>query len=183
MEIETPRDALRAGIAYLSESRRESVVPRLTVAENITLSRLSRVFPYGILRPALERAAATRFFQALAIAATGIQQRVMSLSGGNQQKVVLARLMFSEASVFILDEPTLGIDVGAKIEVYRLIAGLVKSGKSVVLISSELPEVMALADRVYVMSRGRITGELTGARVTQENVMRAATGQRVEADA
>jgi ABC-type sugar transport system ATPase subunit len=180
VEVRTPRDAIRAGISYLSESRRESVLGRLSIAKNITLGKLAKVFPRGVLRPRLEEAAAKGFFEALGIAAVSIHQRVASLSGGNQQKVVLARLMFSQADVFLLDEPTLGIDVGAKIEVYQLIGDLVRAGKAVVLISSELPEVVALSDRVYVMSRGRIAGEFAREDVTQENIMRAATGGRAQ---
>jgi ABC-type sugar transport system ATPase subunit len=180
VEIHSPRDAIRAGIAYLSESRRESVLGRLSIAKNITLGKLAKVFPRGVLRPRLERAAAAGFFKVLGIAAVSIYQRVASLSGGNQQKVVLARLMFSDADVFLLDEPTLGIDVGAKIEVYGLIGDLVRAGKAVVVISSELPEVLALSDRVYVMSRGRIAGELARQDATQESIMRAATGGRAQ---
>jgi ABC-type sugar transport system ATPase subunit len=180
VEVRTPHDAVRAGISYLSESRRESVLGRLSIAKNITLGKLAKVFPGGVLRPRLEQAAANGFFKSLGIAAVSIYQRVASLSGGNQQKVVLARLMFSDADVFLLDEPTMGIDVGAKIEVYDLIGDLVRAGKAVVLISSELPEVVALSDRVYVMSRGRIAGEFVRRNVTQEDIMRVATGGRAQ---
>lgn len=180
VDVRTPRDAIRAGISYLSESRRESVIQALSIARNITLGKLAKVFPRGVLRPRLEQAAAKGFFQALGISAVSIHQRVASLSGGNQQKVVLARLMFGDPDVFILDEPTLGIDVGAKIEVYQLIGGLVGEGKTVILISSELPEVVALADRIYVMSRGSIAGEFTRQEVSQEKIMRAATGGRAQ---
>ena len=176
IEIRSPRDALRAGFAYLSENRRESVIHHLSIAKNITLGKLAKVFPRGVLRRRLELAAAHGFVRALGIAAASVHQPVGSLSGGNQQKVVLARLMFSDSEVFLLDEPTLGIDVGAKVEVYELIAKLVEAGKTVLLISSELPEVLALSDRVYVMSRGRIAAELPRAEATQERVMRAATG-------
>lgn len=176
VEIRSPRDAIRAGFSYLSENRRESVIHHLSIAKNITLGKLAKVFPRGVLRPRLERTAARSFVRTLGIAATSVHQPVGSLSGGNQQKVVLARLMFSDADVFLLDEPTLGVDVGAKVEVYELIANLVAAGKTVLLISSELPEVLALSDRVYVMNRGRIAGELSRAEATQERVMRAATG-------
>lgn len=176
IEIETPNDALNAGIAYLAENRSESLVYPLTVSQNITLANLKYIFENGILHKKREKTAGEKYVKYLDIDTPSIRQKVKYLSGGNQQKVALARWIYSNVEVFILDEPTRGIDVGAKVEVYHLIEELLKDNKGVLLISSELPEIVSLSDRVYVMQAGNIVAEYQGDQITQENIMHSATG-------
>ena len=176
INIQNPNDALNAGIAYLAEDRSESLVYPLTVSQNITLANLKYIFEHGILHKSRERAAGEKYVEELDIDTPNIKQKVKYLSGGNQQKVALARWIYSDVDVFILDEPTRGIDVGAKIEVYHLIDELLANNKAVLLISSELPEIVSLSDRVYVMHSGQIVAEYEGEQITQENIMHSATG-------
>ncbi|MFW5995810.1 MAG: sugar ABC transporter ATP-binding protein [Halanaerobiaceae bacterium] len=177
--INKPEDALRAGLGYLAESRSESLVSTLSVAKNITLANREEIFnrsPLNILNWKREREAGKRFVEELNIQTPNIKRKAKYLSGGNQQKVALAKWIYKNADVFILDEPTRGIDVGAKIEVYDLIGEILREGKGVLLISSELPEIVELCDRTYVMRKGKIVAEYSGEDITQENIMRSATG-------
>jgi ABC-type sugar transport system ATPase subunit len=180
VQIDNPNEALNAGIAYLAENRTESLVSSLDVAKNITLARLNDVFRAGLmLNRNKETNLAEEFIKWMHIEATGVGQLVRQLSGGNQQKVAIARLIHSNAKVFILDEPTRGIDVGAKVEVYNLIYRLLLEGKAIVLISSELPEIVSLSDRVIVVYKGRTVAEYAGEEISQENIMQSATGREV----
>ena len=172
--IKNPRDALNQGIAYLAENRSESVVYPLDVAKNITLANLQAVYHNGVLDKKKELQDAEDFVHRLNIETPSIRQKARNLSGGNQQKMVLARLIYSNVDIFVLDEPTRGIDVGAKVEVYNLLAQLVRDNKAVILISSELPEIVSLCDRVYVMFQGSVVAEYAGDEITQENIMRSA---------
>ena len=175
--IRSPREAIRAGIGFVTEDRkREGLVLGLTVRDNIALPVLRLLARLGVVRGAAERALAARSIRDLRIRTTGAEQRVLDLSGGNQQKVVLAKWLASRVDVLFLDEPTRGIDVGAKQEIYQLIDRLVEDGLGVVLISSELPEVVGLADRVLVMREGRVAGEFGRAEATQERVLACAVG-------
>jgi len=177
--IDSPRDALTAGLVYLAENRTESLVHCLDIAKNITLARLKEVFRAGLmLNRNKESAIAEDFVNRMHIEATGVGQVVRQLSGGNQQKVALSRLIYCDAKVFILDEPTRGIDVGAKVEVYNLMYRLLRDGKAIVLISSELPEIVSLSDRVIVAYKGRIVAEYAGQEISQENIIQSATGRR-----
>ena len=179
VQIDSPATAMRLGIAYVPEDRlSQGLVLEFPIRSNITSPiwhKMSRWF--GLLDFAYERRLAQDFFQRLSIHAQGINQETKALSGGNQQKVVLAKWLTTRPKVLILDEPTRGIDIGAKAEVYRLVSDLAAEGIAIILISSELPEVLAMADRVLVLHEGRIAAEFDHAAATQENVMSAATGQ------
>ena len=177
--IGSPSAAMRHGIAYVPEDRHaQGLVLEHPIAANITLPILPRLAAaWGMLDRAGERALATEYAARLQVKAAGVEQAVSALSGGNQQKVVLGKWLATQPRVLILDEPTRGIDIGAKAEVHRIISHLATEGMGIILISSELPEVLAMADRVLVMHEGRLTGEFTRGGVDQETVMFAATGQ------
>ena len=177
----TPREALAAGIVYLTEDRKGlGLFLDMTIADNINMCVLGRdAHPGGVIDFARVWQRAASAMSALAIKAPSARLTVGALSGGNQQKVLLARLLELEPRVILLDEPTRGVDVGAKSEIYRLIDGLAQRGMAVVMISSELPEIIGVADRVLVMREGRIAGEITAtqaAPITQEAVMTLSTG-------
>ena len=175
--IRSPREAVRAGIGFVSEDRKgEGLVLGLSVRENISLPILRLLSRFGVVRRRGEREVVARHVRDLRIRTAGEEQRVLDLSGGNQQKVVLAKWLARRVDVLILDEPTRGIDVGAKQEIYHLIDRLVAEGLGVVLISSELPEIVGLSDRVLVMRDGRIAGEFTRAEATQERLLACAVG-------
>lgn len=178
VDTSTPGQALHAGIAYLSENRSEGLVLPLDIGGNITLAALDRVCTAAkVLRRDKETEVAEELIRQLDIDTRGVQQQVRELSGGNQQKVALARWIFTNVDVFILDEPTRGIDVAAKVQVYRIMTKLLKNGKAIVMISSELPEVVSLSDRVFVMHRGYTVAEHQGDQITQERIMASATGK------
>lgn len=177
VQINSPRDAVDAGIAYLSEDRKHfGLATGMDVASNITLPSLSRWLIWGIFlnRPAI-RDISQKLVETLRIKTPSVDQTARLLSGGNQQKVVIAKWLVRDCDVLIFDEPTRGIDVGAKSEIYKLLNELAKEGKSIIVISSELPEVLNLSHRVLVMCEGRITGEVPGDQATQENLMELAT--------
>ncbi len=177
VDFAAPSDAMTAGIAYLPEDRhQQGLVLDFSIAQNVTLPILPRLFPTLLIRPATERAVATEHTEQFHVRMTGVDQEVGALSGGNQQKVVLAKWLASGPKVLILDEPTRGIDIGAKVEVHRLIAELAAKGLAIILISSDLPEVLAMSDRIVVLHEGRITAEIARQEATQERVMFAATG-------
>jgi len=176
--FDSPSLAVQHGIAYVPEDRhQDGLVLDFPIASNVTLPILGRLFPRLFVRKATERALAERYAQQLHVRMTGVDQPVSALSGGNQQKVVISKWLASKPRVLILDEPTRGIDIGAKVEVHRIISELAASGLGIILISSDLPEVLAMSDRLIVMHEGRITAELPRAEATQERVMFAATGQ------
>jgi rhamnose transport system ATP-binding protein len=173
-----PRQALDHGIAYLSEDRRHvGLSLTQSVTANITLPALRRYTSrFGLVDRAAERRVAEEFRQRLGIRTPGLSQAVGLLSGGNQQKTMLAKWLNMEPKVLVLDEPTRGIDVGAKADVHRLVDDLARAGMAVVLISSDLPEVLAMSDRVLVMREGRQTGLFERSEATEERVMTAAVG-------
>jgi len=173
----SPSEAMNGGIAYLPEDRhQEGLVLDFSIAQNVTLPILPRLFPRFLVRSSTERRVAGENTKQLNVRMTGVDQLVGALSGGNQQKVVLAKWLASKPRVLILDEPTRGIDIGAKVEVHRIISELAASGLGIVLISSDLPEVLAMSDRILVLHEGRITAEIPRDRATEERVMFAATG-------
>jgi len=178
-----PRHALRQGIAYSTEDRRQlGLVLPLSIAANVTLPSLPRYLsPAGLVRRSAERATAETFRQRLSIRAPSVDTPAASLSGGNQQKVVIAKWLETTPKVLILDEPTRGIDVGAKVEVHQLIDDLAATGMAIILISSDLPEVLAMSDRILVMREGRQMVILDHAEATQERVLAAAMGQADDA--
>ena len=174
----SPSAALRAGIAYVPEDRhQDGLVLEFSIASNITLPILSRLFARLFLRRATERSVARRYTERLRVRTTGVDQLVAALSGGNQQKVVIAKWLATDPRVLILDEPTRGVDIGAKVEVHRIVSELAASGLGIILISSDLPEVLAMSDRILVLHEGRITDEIPRAEASEERVMFAATGQ------
>jgi len=173
-----PLAAMRAGLGFVPEDRRQQgLVMDLSVARNATLTRMGALARGGIIRGRAERRLATEWATRLQLKFHKLDDPVGFLSGGNQQKVVLAKWLATEPKVLIVDEPTRGIDVGTKAEVHRLLSELAGGGVAVLMISSELPEVLGMADRVLVMHEGRLTGELSRAEATEERVMQAATGQ------
>ncbi len=176
LAISSPRDAIAAGIGLLTEDRKlQGLVLGHSVRENFALPNLGRLSRRGFVDLAREREAVGRSVDQLHIKVASQEQAVGTLSGGNQQKVVLAKWLARNCEVLIFDEPTRGIDVGAKYEIYLLMNGLVVAGKSIIMISSELPEVLGMADRILVMHDGRVTGEITDVpRASQEQVMELA---------
>jgi rhamnose transport system ATP-binding protein len=172
-----PQAAMRAGIAFVPEDRRlQGLVMDLSIARNATLTRMRALTRLGLIRAGAENRLAREWAERLRLRFHRLEDPVGFLSGGNQQKVVLAKWLATEPKLLILDEPTRGIDVGTKAEVHRLMSELAGRGLAVLMISSELPEVLGMADRVLVMREGRLTGELGRAEADEERVIRAATG-------
>ena len=177
VDFPSPSAAMHAGIAYLPEDRhQEGLVLDFTIAQNVTLPILPRLFPRLLIRASRERQVAHEYTEQFNVRMVGVDQLVGALSGGNQQKVVLAKWLASRPSILILDEPTRGIDIGAKVEVHRIISELAASGLGIILISSDLPEVLAMSDRILVLHEGRLTAEIPRQQATEERVMFAATG-------
>ena len=173
----SPRAALRRGLAYLPEDRiHQGLIQPMSISQNATMAVLPELTPGGILRPRRETALARRFIEQLRIRATSPSQVVLSLSGGNQQKVVLSKWLAAEPHVLILDEPTHGVDVGTKADVHRTISQLAGQGLTILLISSELPEILGMSDRVLVMREGLLVAELLREDATEERVIHAAAG-------
>ncbi|MFE3188040.1 sugar ABC transporter ATP-binding protein [Nocardia sp. NPDC059240] len=164
VRIRSPRDAVRHGISFLTEDRKaQGLVLDLSIAANLSLAGLDRVSGAGLLRRAVEIASATALSGTLRIKSSGPEQLVRSLSGGNQQKVVLGRWLAVDADLLIVDEPTRGIDVGARYEIHQLLLDLAGAGKGVLVVSSDLPELLGICDRILVFSAGRIAGEVARA--------------------
>ncbi|MER8036068.1 sugar ABC transporter ATP-binding protein [Streptomyces hydrogenans] len=175
LRLRGPKDAIRAGIGLAPEERKaQALFLRRSIRDNTSLVSLERLRRLRFVRGAREKAVAQEFADRLRVRAPSIEHEVGKLSGGNQQKVVLARWLLRRPKVLILDEPTRGIDIGAKAEIYRIIADLARDGVALLVISSELPEVLGLADRVVVMQHGRVTGELGRAEATEEAILHLA---------
>jgi ribose transport system ATP-binding protein len=173
----TPRHAIAAGIGFLPEDRkRHGLVLMRSVRENIGLPNLARWSRAGVVSGRTEREAAERWVTELRIKTPDVAERVVRLSGGTQQKVVLARWLAAESSLLVMDEPTRGVDVGAKVEIYELMNRLTDAGAGILMISSELPEVLGMSDRIYVMRHGRIQAELDAVSASEERVLHAALG-------
>jgi ribose transport system ATP-binding protein len=175
--IRTPADAVAHGIGYLSEDRKRFGLALIMDLEaNVVLASLRKFTGrLGRIRFGRTKAAAQEQVKSLAIKTPSLAQRVRNLSGGTQQKVVVAKWLTADTEILIFDEPTRGIDVGAKSEIYRLLNDLARQGKAIIMISSELPEILRMSHRVIVMCEGRITGELSAAEATQEKIMTFAT--------
>lgn len=175
--ISRPIDAISAGLALVTEDRKEEgLVLSLSVRENIVLPNLEKVSSFGVMKPGTEQQLSDDAISTLFIKTAGGEQIVGSLSGGNQQKVVIGKWLATKPKILILDEPTRGVDIGAKKEIYDIMNRLAGEGVAILMISSELPEVLGMSDRVLVMHEGRITGEFTREQATQESIMHAATG-------
>jgi len=178
VHIHSPSDAIEQGLGYLSEDRKgQGLVIRMTVAENITMAKLSAVVSGGtVISHRKESEAAQKFVTALNIKTPSLAQKVNNLSGGNQQKVVIGKWLFCESKVLIFDEPTRGIDVGAKFAIYELMEKLAREGFGVMMISSELPEILGMTDRVLVMHQGHLAATLETRKTNQEEILTYASG-------
>jgi putative multiple sugar transport system ATP-binding protein len=171
-----PEKAIKAGMAYVTEDRKgDGLILIQDVKSNITIANLKRILKYGVIDANAEIKDAREYTDSLGIKTPSIEQKVLYLSGGNQQKVSLAKWLYVRPDIMILDEPTRGIDVGAKFEIFTIMNKLVEQGMSIIMISSELPEILGMTDRIYVVSDGKITGELSTEDADQEIVMRYAT--------
>ena len=174
VKMTNSKSAIKQGLAYVTEDRKgNGLILSNTIRENTTLANLEGVSTAGVIDFDKEYAVAEEYREKLRTKTPSVEQLVGNLSGGNQQKVLLAKWMFAGPDVLILDEPTRGIDVGAKYEIYNIINTLVADGKSVIMISSELPEVLGMSDRIYVMNEGRFVAEFAGSEATQEGIMAA----------
>jgi ribose transport system ATP-binding protein len=178
LQIRSPRDAIAHGIAYLSEDRRgHGLALSMTVAQNVSLANMAGVAnPLGFIRFAQEASVARRYVESLAIRTPSTRQVVRLLSGGNQQKVVVAKWLFRDSRVLFFDEPTRGIDVGAKAEIYALMRELTEKGAGILMISSEMPELLRMSDRILVMHEGGLAGVLTRAEANEERIVSYASG-------
>lgn len=176
VNLSSPKDAIENGLAYVSEDRKENgLILMDDIKQNITITNLKAIAENLVINKNEEIKIAKEFTKSLSIKTPSIEQKVNNLSGGNQQKVAIAKWLFVEPKVLILDEPTRGIDVGAKYEIYTIMNKLVEAGLSVIMISSELPEVLGMSDRIYVMAEGVMTGVLDIEEATQEKIMEMAT--------
>jgi ribose transport system ATP-binding protein len=175
--VHSPQDAVGHGIGYLSEDRKHfGLATGLDVETNVVLASLTRFARAGLwLDQASIHATARDYVQRLAIKTPSVEQQVRLLSGGNQQKIVIAKWLLRNCDILFFDEPTRGIDIGAKSEIYKLLHALAAEGKAIVMISSELPEILRMSHRVLVMCEGRLTGELSSREATQERIMQLAT--------
>ena len=172
LTLKSPKQAIAAGLAYVTEDRKgNGLVLTNSIKTNTTLANLKAISKATFIDKDKEYLVADEYKQKLRTKAPSVEQLVGNLSGGNQQKVLLAKWMFADPDVLILDEPTRGIDVGAKYEIYCIINDLAKAGKSVIMISSELPEVIGMSDRIYIMNQAKIVGEMKASEATQENIM------------
>jgi D-xylose transport system ATP-binding protein len=177
VNIKSPSDAIRQGLAYVSEDRKRfGLVLGMDITKNSTLAALKKFMKHSIIDSALEIKGVENMAKRMKLKTTNLETKARQLSGGNQQKVVLSKWLLTNPKVLILDEPTRGIDVGAKFEIYKLINELAKDGVGIILISSELPEVLGMSDRILVMSEGKIKGEFLKEEATQEKIMSCATG-------
>jgi ribose transport system ATP-binding protein len=177
VRIQSPQDAIAAGLAFITEDRKaEGLILDQTLEFNMTIASLKNFRKGSLLQLEQLTQIAKEYITELQVKPGDVQKHARKLSGGNQQKVVIAKWLSTHAKVFIFDEPTRGIDVGAKVEVYRLLNTLVKNGAIVIVISSELPEILGICDRILVMHEGQITADILRDHATQEGIMKAATG-------
>lgn len=179
--IKSPRKAINLGIGYLTEDRKtQGLISILPVKENICLPNVERLSKFGIIRIKEEEQRAYEFVKELRIKTPNLNQKVIYLSGGNQQKVVLSKWLCCQADILIFDEPTRGIDVGSKVEIYQLMNRLTEEGVAIIMISSELPEILGMSDRILVMHQGKINGELSAEEATQEKILHYALGEEID---
>ena len=170
--IRTPKDAMKYGIGLVTEDRKaDGILAGMSIAQNITVPNLDKVSRHGIMDLKKEKAFSQKFFDALSIKAPSLDTLMQQLSGGNQQKVVFAKWIAQNPKILILDEPTRGIDVSAKYEIYKIMVELARQGIGIIMISSELPELLSMADRIMVISNNRISGILDHNEFSQERVM------------
>ncbi len=178
VKISNPQDAIKKGLALLGEDRKvNGFVPSLNLASNITLSRLDKIIHRGVINRELERKIGQSYMEQLSIKANSTHDMVTSLSGGNQQKVVLAKCLMVEPKVLLLDEPTRGIDVGAKVQIYEIMTQLVRQGMTIIMISSELTELVGMCDRYLLLAEGKIRAELNREQADEEAFLRICSGE------
>lgn len=177
VELKTPEQAIHHKLAYVTEDRKTNgLILGESIRFNTTLARMDKVCSQnGIIDTTAEKNVAEQMTEEMGTKTPSIEQKVGNLSGGNQQKALLGKWMFTEPDVLILDEPTRGIDVGAKYEIYQIMIELTRQGKSIIMISSEMPELIGMSHRILVMCAGKLTGEVSGEEATQENIMSMAT--------
>ena len=172
LDIKSPRDAIKCKLALLTEERRSTgILGGLSVRENACIANLKSYLKCGLLSDKKMMSDADGVIKSMSVKTPSQKAAIKNLSGGNQQKVILGRWLLTNPDVLLLDEPTRGIDVGAKYEIYELIIDLARQGKGVIIVSSEMPELMGICDRIIVMSGGRIAGEVDGRNCTQEEIM------------
>lgn len=177
LKLKNAGQALEEGIVYITEDRKgDGLFLGMSIGENISISTLHRVCKAGVIRQKEEETVVNEYVEKLQVKCAGASQAVGELSGGNQQKVMIARAMLAKAKVVIVDEPTRGVDVGTKTEIYKIIRNMANNGCAVIMISSELPEIIGMSDRIIVMHNGKITGELLAEEATEQNILTAATG-------
>jgi ABC-type sugar transport system ATPase subunit len=175
--IQNPRKAVSLGIVLLSEDRKlNGLVPTMNIMENISLASIDQISDYIFLRKKKEQTLVRRYIESLSVKMRGERDNVMSLSGGNQQKVVVAKWLATKPTVLLLDEPTRGIDVGAKVQIYEIMVELAKSGMAIVMISSELPEMVGMCDRFVVIAEGEKKAELSRTEADEEKLLKIAAG-------
>jgi putative multiple sugar transport system ATP-binding protein len=181
LDVSSIDKAIDSGIAYVTEDRKQyGLILIQDIKNNITLTNLRAISKSAVINEPKEMVVTNEYRDKLNIKCSSILQKTVNLSGGNQQKVVLSKWLFSNPDILILDEPTRGIDVGAKFEIYTIINQLVAEGKGIILISSELPEILGVCDRIYVMNEGRIVGEMPAENASQEKIMGCIMQQEVE---
>ncbi len=172
VELKNPEQAIKSGLAYVTEDRKvNGLILGESIRFNTTLARLEKVCARGVIDTTAEINVAEEMTEAMGTKTPSIEQKTGNLSGGNQQKALLGKWMFTEPEILILDEPTRGIDVGAKYDIYCLINQMVEEGKSIIMISSEMPELIGMCDRIYIMNEGELRGELDAREATQEKIM------------
>lgn len=175
--IKSAKEGIANGIAYVSEDRKgDGLVLGLSVKENMTISSLGFFSTFFKINKKVEKDSVEEYVEKFSIKTPTIDQKIKNLSGGNQQKVAIAKALLTNPKILILDEPTRGVDVGAKKEIYDFINELKKKGLSIIIVSSEMPEILGLSDRILVIHNHKITGEFTGEEATQEKIMRCAVG-------
>ena len=178
-----PKSSIASGIGFVTENRaKDGLAHNLSVRKNLTLTILDKIKKWSFVQEAKEKKISNNCVNEYGIVTTGIEQEIQYLSGGNQQKVILAKWINIKPSLLILDEPTRGIDVGAKAEIYQLMRQLAKQGTAIVMISSELPEIIGMSDRIIVIHDGKVMGELSPSEATEERILMLATGQSIDQD-
>ena len=176
LNIRNPQDAMKHGIGLVTEDRKkDGIIGVMSIRENLTLPVLDMVSCHGVMKLKREKAFAQKYYDEMGVRATGQEAWLCQLSGGNQQKVVLGKWVARKPKILILDEPTRGVDVGAKFEIYKIMVELARSGVAIVMISSELPELLSMADRILVIADGKIRGEMAASECSQESIMALAT--------
>ncbi len=177
VQIRSAKEAIGMGIGMVTEDRKKTgIIAPMNLRENMTIASLRMVSSKAFINKKKEKGISGEFYEKLSVKANGIEDNIMNLSGGNQQKIVLSKWLMKDIKVLILDEPTRGVDVGAKVEIYNIITELAEKGIAVIMVSSELPELLGMCDRIIVLSRGRVTGNIDRDDFSQECIMRAATG-------